>query len=93
VEKWLAETRNLSYREFRALDWEPIQANIFKGLSAQNLAKYASRYFVEATLDQWTSAPSAHKIDLRFRSVVVLALATVRAVVIGIVDVREGGGF
>ena len=72
VDKWLAETRTLSYHEFRALMWEPIQGNIFKGLPAQNLAKVASRYFVEAPLDQRTSAPSAHKLDLRFRSVVVV---------------------
>lgn len=72
TDRWLSQTRNLDVQTFRLLEWEPMEPSAFKGVQPASFAKVAARYFVGATPDRQTATATAHKVDRRFRSVVVV---------------------
>jgi S1-C subfamily serine protease len=71
-DRWLAEIRNMREQDFGELEWDAMPKGAFKGVRSHNLAKVALHYFVDATPDQQSATSGAHKIDRRFRSVVVV---------------------
>jgi len=75
VNRWLADSRDVTEQEFRTLDWAPMPSDALKAVQPRNFAKVASRYFVDASPDQPIPVQGPHRVDIRFRSVVVVKSA------------------